>query len=181
MIAWDLECREPKSDEEDWVEYKARAGVGLAVVYDFKTQAWEVFFEKDIQSLADMLEKTDVVLGYNSVGFDHVVLDCALGRRVEIKKELDLWEVIKARIGEERWPKGSWTLNGVCERTLGQGKEKIGEHAPALLMAGEMKKVIDYCIKDVKLTVRLWEFMKKYGYVVDPTGKKMELSHSLLS
>lgn len=176
LVVYDLEAKEPKSDEEDWVEYKVRAGLGLGVVYDLGSDSWEVFFEKDLEQLVEKLEKADSVLSYNGIGFDHVLLDCLVGRRIYIKREIDLWEKIKEQKGEVRWPKGSWTLGAVCERTIGISKEKIGAFAPELLAAGEQKKVIDYCIKDVKMCRDLWMFIRKYGYVLDPMNQKVILS-----
>lgn len=176
MVVYDLEAKEPKSDEEDWVEYKVRAGLGCGVVYDLGTDSWEVFFEKDVNELVNKLEKADGVVSYNGIGFDHVLLDCIVGRRIFIRKEVDLWEKIKEAKGETRWPKGSWTLGAVCERTIGLSKEKIGAFAPELLMNGEVKKVVDYCIKDVKMCRDLWLFVRKYGYVLDPEMKRVDVS-----
>jgi hypothetical protein len=176
LVVYDLEAKEPKSDEEDWIEYKVRAGLGCGVTYDFTTDAWEVYFEKDIDRLVEKLEKASAVVSYNGIGFDHILVDCIVGRRVFVRKEIDLWEKIKAQKGERLWPKGSWTLGGVCERTIGVGKEKIGAFAPELLAKGETKTVLDYCIKDVRMCRDLYLFVRKYGYVMDPENHKLVLS-----
>jgi DEAD/DEAH box helicase domain-containing protein len=172
---WDLESKESKEEDESWENYKARAGVGVAVIYDEDFDIWEVYGHRDLVELVKRLEGAEEVVSYNGVGFDHVVVDQAVGRRVWIQKETDLWIAIKEMLGPEKWPKGSWTLSEVCQRTIGRGKTGTGVSAPSQLAQGDWAKVTSYCVNDVKLTRDLWRFVREFGYVVDPDGRKRQV------
>lgn len=171
-VVWDSEAAETKSDDETWDEYRTHAGISLAGVYVVERAEYEFYDEHGLEALATRLENAATVVSYNGVHYDHVVLDAALGRHVHIPGELDLWDVIKTA-QTHSWPKGSWTLGAVCERTFGEGKHGDGALAPSLAAAGKWGSLATYLVRDVFLTWRLWEFMKNYGFVIDPDGMKM--------
>lgn len=174
-LVWDLETAEPKEEDESWENYKGHAGLGVAVSYNEDRDEWKVYNGMDLVELVEDLEAASEVVSFNGVRFDHQVVDAAIGRRVVIEREVDLWLAIKAALGPEMWPKGSWTLNAVCERTLGRGKTSDGVLAPTKLAKGEWGTVTTYCINDVRLTRDLWRFIREFGYVVDPTGKQLRV------
>lgn len=179
-LVWDTEAKEAKGETEEWPAYRLRAGIGLAVVMDYDSGRIEVFDAGGVGDLALRLEQASEVISFNGVGYDHIVLDQVMGRRVFIKNEVDIYAIIKTACGEERWPKGSWTLEAVSQRTLGQGKTASGAHAPALLSRGEIGRLVTYCYTDVWLTAELCRFMRTYGFVIDPNGKKMSIGRRIV-
>lgn len=167
-LYWDTEALESKRDNETWMQYKEHAGIGLAVVYDEEQDLWEFYGPQDLERLALRLEVADEVVGYNSVSYDHLVLDAALGRRIYIPGELDLWLAIRAA-REAPDPGGTWKLDAVARRTLGRGKlDQLGALAPSKLREGHWAQVVEYCIRDVQLLRDLYKFVLQYGFLVGP-------------
>lgn len=175
-LVWDTEALESKDDNETWIQYKDHAGIGLAVVYDEDFDLWEFYGCKDLEKLATRLEEADEVVGYNSVSYDHPVLDASLGRRIYIPNETDLWLAIREVRQGCNDPAGSWKLDAVSRRTLGRGKlDQFGALAPSKLREGEWTRVVEYCLRDVQILRDLWRFVRAYGYVVGPGNEKVVL------
>ena len=178
-LVWDLETAEEFHEGERSEEYAVRAGISVAVVYDEDGDQWEFYTGGDFGNLATRLEEAGEVVSYNGVAFDHVVLDAALGRRVVIPGECDLYALIRNKLGDQRFPRGSWTLGAVCERTIGRGKLREAAHAPTLWKDGRIGELVTYCTRDVWLTRELWRFVRRYGYVIGPGGKKYEMGERI--
>jgi len=170
VLVWDLETKLMPGDGETHDEYICRCGISVAAVWNVVDSDWTLYGHQDLDALSEELESADRVVGYNSIGFDHLVLDAAVGRRVVIQDEVDLWRDIQASMGEARWPTGTGTLDAVSRRTLGRGKSGSGSEAPELYASGRWAELSSYCIHDVDLTRELWEFMERFGYVIGPMG-----------
>lgn len=173
-IVWDSEALKQKGDDESWDEYRSAAGISLACTYDTESAQYEFFDQHTLEALAKRLENTNEVISYNGVGYDHCVLDAALARRVYIQREIDLWVVIKTAL-THNWGKGAWTLGAVCERTIGHTKTSDGAFAPSLFRDGKLGQLTTYLVRDVWLTTQLWEFITRYGYVIQPDSTKLGL------
>ena len=178
VLVWDIETMHMPRDGEPIGEYVQRCGISLAAVWDDLDHEWCLYGNRDIDALVAKLEEADLVVGYNSVGFDHLVLDAVAGRRT-IFEELDLWNVIQASMGSSRWGPGKGTLDAVSRRTLGRGKSGSGSDAPALAQEGRWYELANYCMHDVELTKELWQFMERHGYVIDPVGGKHRVGKKL--
>jgi len=174
---WDTEAAEPKTEDESWDEYRLRAGISWATVFDVETGRFEHFDRHTILGLVMRLETAHEVIGYNSRGYDQLVVESLLKRSLKISGNLDLWDMIKNH-DHRRWPRGSWTLDAVCSRTFGEGKTRQGAAAPSLAKEGRWAELASYCESDVRLTYKLWEFIAKYGYVIDPEGRMLPLRPS---
>ena len=173
-LFWDTEAREAKDDDEEFKRYRQRAGIGMSLAYNAESDEWFWHDHNDLDELAALLESADQVVSYNGVGYDHIVLDADVARRVWIKDECDLWLLLRDQ-GARGWPQGSWGLGPTCERTFGLGKLGHGADAPTLLADGKIGKLATYLQRDVQLTFKLWDFIKRHGYVIDPEGRQMEV------
>jgi len=136
---------------------------------------WVSQAERDLDQLAVKLESADELVGYNSVWYDHVVLDQALGRRIYLPNETDLYLAIR-QTRANRDPNGTWKLGEVCKRTIGRGKTMEGAGAPHLIEAGDWGKLVTYCTNDVKLLRDLHRFVLNFGYVIGPEGEKVSIA-----
>lgn len=176
-IYWDTEAAQSKNDDENWMEYKLRAGIGLAVVYDEDWDEWEFYDGKQVEQLASRLEHAHEVVSYNGVSYDHLVLDAALGRRLYIPNETDLWLAIREVRRDANDPPGSWKLGAVAQRTIGETKLGVDEGAvaPSKLREGRWTEVAQYCVRDVKLLRELYKFIRRYGYVIGPDGQQVKI------
>ena len=149
------------------------------MVYDEEEDDWLFYTEKDLDDLAAKLETADELWGYNSVGYDHVVLDQALGRRLYLPNEMDLYLAIRQARGSNGDPTGTWKLGEVCRRTLGRGKTMNGAGAPHLIREGKWGPLVTYCTSDVKLVRDLHRFITQYGYVIGANGERVTIGERI--
>ena len=56
-------------------------------------------------------------------------------------------------------------LDDVVMATLGKGKIGKGKDAPVYFASGQLDKLKEYCMEDVRLTKELYEFGLKNGFV----------------
>ena len=131
--------------------------LALVAVYDSGTNSYDSFIESELPRLWKMLELADVIVGYNSDHFDIPLLnkyypgDLTRIRSIDIMKKI--YEVAGRRI----------KLDSVAAATLGEGKSSDGLQSLKWWRAGEIDKVRQYCIKDVELTKRLYEYALEHG------------------
>lgn len=133
--------------------------LSVVCIYDSSTDKYSSFFEEDLKKLWPILEKTDMLIGYNSDHFDIPLLNKYYPGDLKKIKSLDLLKEIKGSLGRRI------KLDDIAEATL--GKKKIGHGLEAIVWwkNGEKDKVIKYCLEDVKITKELYEFALKNKHV----------------
>ena len=65
--------------------------------------------------------------------------------------------------------RAGYSLELLTQANLGVRKSGTGELAPVLWQQGKYQKVINYCLRDVKLTFRLYNLHQK-GLLYDPNN-----------
>ncbi len=133
-------------------------GISVAGCYDYDTDTYHAFEESELDRLEDLLEKSSLVIGFNSMEFDLPVLKPYLNRvslmdleQLDIMKELQ--DVLGYRVGLEK----------VAEATLGVRKSGHGLEAIEDWKAGRIQAIKDYCIDDVKITRQVYEYGLENG------------------
>lgn len=125
------------------------------------------------------MDDREVVVGYNSIGFDNP-LCAAHGITIPEDKSYDLLvEIWKAAgLGPKfQYPTHiGFTLDAVCTANLGLGKTGHGALAPVQWQRGQIGAVIDYCLNDVRITRQLLERIQKHGWIVDPRDSSRKLT-----
>ena len=136
--------------------------------------------EKDILSNFNRLiveKDPDIIIGYNIDGYDLPVIEYRMiryGLSLDIGRDRtkarringQFWRV-KGRIISDVWwnvkkilhPKHE-TLNYVANELLGEGKDDVDRLNIMEEFKKRPKEVIDYCIKDADLTLRIMEKMR---------------------
>jgi len=79
------------------------------------------------------------------------------------------------RLGDKAIHDGSFSLDGLSEGTFGLHKTGHGANAPILYQAGKYAELLDYNLHDVRLTRKLFDFIREYGFVVDRAGRVVRL------
>lgn len=145
--------------------------IAVICTYNSITNKYESFLEEDLPKLWPMLEKTDAIIGYNSNHFDIPLLNKYYDGDLTNKKSIDLMRTIQNSLGRRIG------LNAVAEATLEVGKSAHGLQATEWWKQGEIQKVIDYCIDDVKLTRSLYEHMRDNNFIKykDLSGKIIKI------
>lgn len=116
----------------------------------------------EMEHLAALIEEADLVLDYNGMWFDRPLLEAWLDREVNYPHDRheDLFVSIVQSLGKRV------SLDNVALYTLGEGKSNHGSTAPKMAQDGRYGKLFTYCMRDVELVVRLFEFAKAHGYVM---------------
>lgn len=128
-------------------------------IHDSATGTYQHFFEEDLKKLWPILEKTDLLIGFNSDHFDIPILNKYYSGDLTKIKSIDLMKKIKKILGRRIG------LNAVAEATLGKKKTGDGIQATTWWRKGEKQKVADYCLDDVRLTKELYDYVRARGTV----------------
>ena len=145
--------------------------ISVACAYDSQTDKWLSFTEDQIPKLNELCEQR-LVIGYNVRGFDLPVM-ATYGLNVN---DLDIFDIMYdlETLTRQRFLK----LQYVAQGTLGTGKSADGLQAIEWWKKGEVQKIIDYCMQDVKVTRDIFEHGRKNGSVIiqrSESGNKKEV------
>ena len=117
------------------------------------------FFEDDMPDLFPLLEKADVIVGYNIDGFDMPAMAPYYTGDIETLPTLDIMDRIKDSFGHRI------KLDSVAKESLGKGKIGDGLDAIKYYETGQLKKLEKYCIQDVRVTRDVYDYGLKNGQV----------------
>jgi DEAD/DEAH box helicase domain-containing protein len=131
----------------------------VACIHDTETDAYSSFTKEELPALWPILEKADVLVGYNSDHFDIPILDKYYAGDLGKIRSVDLLAEIRNVLGRRL------KLDSVAEATLGKKKTGSGLDAIEWWKKGEYEKVKKYCIEDVKITKEIYEYALKNGKV----------------
>jgi DEAD/DEAH box helicase domain-containing protein len=145
--------------------------VSLVGVYFYETDTYEYFLEADLPKLWPRLEQCDRVIGYNTKGFDNLVLASYYSGDLGSIPQLDLLEEIAKVLGFRV------KLDDVAKATIGTGKTGHGLQAVEFWRQGKIQELADYCLMDVKVTKLVYEYARLHGLVKceDRSGRLMEI------
>jgi len=126
--------------------------IALVGIHDSETDTYQSFLEHELPQLWKILERTDLLVGYNSDHFDIPLLNKYYSGDLSKIKSLDILGEIKNSYGRRM------KLDQVAEATLGSKKTSNGLQATVWWKQGEREKVRDYCIADVKITKEVYDY-----------------------
>jgi DEAD/DEAH box helicase domain-containing protein len=117
------------------------------------------YFENDLPDLFPLLEKADVVIGFNIDNFDMQTFVPYYSADVTKIPTLDLMLRIKDSVGHRIG------LDAVAQETLGSGKSGDGLDAIKYYKNQDWDKLKEYCLRDVEVTRDVYDFGLKKGQV----------------
>lgn len=153
----DIETQRLVQEVGGW-DHIDRLGISVACAFDSKTETYLSFLEKDLPQLNELC-RNRLIVGYNIRGFDLPVM-AANGLDL---KGLDVFDIMYdlEALTRQRYLK----LEYVARGTLGIGKSADGLQAVEWWKQGQVEKIIEYCLQDVKVTREVFEFGRKNGFV----------------
>lgn len=153
-IVFDLET----SNVFDDVASKDPTALDMSVccIYDYETDKYSSFTKEQLKDLWPILEKTDILIGYNSDHFDIPLLNKYYSGDLTKIKSVDIMKDIKNSLGRRI------KLDTIAEATLEKNKIGHGIEATIWWKNGEYEKVIKYCKEDVKITKEIYEYALKH-------------------
>lgn len=132
--------------------------VGLPEAGSVQEFTYQIF-ESDIPQIWPIFERADVLVGFNSDGFDLPALQPYYNGTLKNLPSLDLLSRIKDSLGRRI------SLDSVAQSTLGSKKIGHGLDAIRYYQNQEWDKLAQYCLKDVELTRDLYDFGRQHGII----------------
>lgn len=145
--------------------------ITVVSIYEYEHDTYRSFTEHELQELWPILEKSELLIGYNSDHFDIPVLNRVYAGDLSKFPSLDLLKVIKETSGKR------YKLDDIAKATLQISKSADGLQAMKWYEEGKIDKIKEYCEQDVKVTKEVYEYGKKNKmlYYTTLTGDLMPL------
>lgn len=146
---------------DGWHDHK-NMGISVVGCYDYETARYRVFCKDNFDEFQELAKVSDALVSFNGIGFDNKVLDaCGLPllrngeNYYDILRELWLADGLGPEFAYQTHT--GYGLNEVARVNLNAGKTGHGAIAPVDWQRGNVGRVIDYCLEDVRLTKRLFD------------------------
>ena len=148
-------------------------------VYSAEEGEWRLTTEVshaylDVDQFAQKLNSCDLVVGFNNIAFDDRLITAHAGKDQDfLIKRFDIYDDLVARTGI----KFVTGLDELAKTTIGEGKAEgiSGELVPKMWQEGKRDEVVAYCKQDCKVLFDIFEFAKKYNYVLLQPNKNQDL------
>lgn len=142
--------------------------LAVVCIYDSETDSYSHYFKENLHELWPIIEKADLLIGFNSNHFDIPLLDKYYAGNLFDIKSIDLLEKIYSSLGRRI------KLDHIAQATLGEAKSGNGLESIVWWRNGEIDKVVDYCKQDVKVTKEVYDFAIKHGVLKYPKNNQGE-------
>lgn len=129
----------------------------VVAIHDSETNEYSAYYKEDLPKLWPILERADMLIGFNSDTFDIPLLNRYYPGELSHIRSLDLLSEVQKVLGRRI------RLQSIAEATLKKGKSGDGLKAGEWWKEGKKEKVKEYCIADVRLTRELYDYALKNG------------------
>ncbi|MDD2935040.1 MAG: ribonuclease H-like domain-containing protein [Candidatus Pacebacteria bacterium] len=170
-ITFDIETRNTFDDVGS--NDPADLDISLVCIHDSETNSYDTFMYDDLDRLWPILEKADLLIGYNSDHFDIPLLNKYCPNDLTRIKSLDILKEIKDSTNRR------FKLDSIAEATLGINKSGHGLDAIKWWNSGEIDKIKKYCLDDVRITKAVYEYAlenKKLKYKDRMTNEILDIN-----
>ena len=157
-IVFDLETKKEFA-EIGGREHPELLGVSVLGAYSYNLDKYIVFEESELKEFEKMLENTGLLIGFNSNAFDIPVLQPYMALDLKRIQSLDMMDAMVKGVGFRV------ALDNLARTTINTAKSADGLQALRWFREGRIQEVKDYCLKDVEVTRKLYEYGKQNGHV----------------
>ncbi len=157
FLVIDVETKKLVQEVGGW-DHVDKLGISVACAYDSKTDQFLSYTEDKLGDLIDLCEER-LVVGYNIRGFDLPVM-APYGLKPHKLDVFDIMYDLQA-LTRQQFLK----LEAVARGTLNAGKSADGLMAVEWYKTGQIQKIIEYCLQDVKVTRDVFQFGRQNGFV----------------
>ena len=181
MIVYDIEILKavpPRNGQreigveycEGWEDH-AHMGISTICVYDYETCRYRVFCHDNFQEFQALVHEHQRrgIVSFNGVQFDDKVC-WHNGLKVESTYDIlrELWVSAGLPPTFQGASHKGFGLDACAKVNFGLGKTGYGGDAPAQWQQGQIGKVVDYCLEDVRLTKLLLDKIENDHVLLDP-------------
>ncbi len=164
-IIFDIETR--NTFQEAGSADPAALDISIVCLYDSETDEYSSYLQEDFGKLWPVIEKADLLIGFNSDHFDIPLLNKYYPGDLTTIRSLDLLKEVRNSIGRRV------KLDSIAEGTLGKKKSGHGLEAITWWRNGEIDKIRKYCIDDVKITKEVYEYAMRNKELKFKEGGKL--------
>ncbi len=165
QIVFDIETKNSFADVGGEANLK-KLDVSVVGVYSYKDDSYFCFEENELGKLKEVFQQSNLLIGFAVKRFDLPVLEKHLSPKGEFNFYnipcFDILEKIEQSLGHRIG------LDALAQANLGTGKTAAGLEAIEFYRNGEIDKLKNYCLNDVKITKELYEMLKVQGYLWIP-------------
>ena len=159
LVVFDLETMRSAAEVGGWNKAYLM-GMSVGIVWDSQEGDFATYLEKDVEALVEHLQRADLVIGFNIMGFDYSVLRGYSKFDFRALNTLDILREVHGRL------KYRVSLDSLARATLDTPKSADGLQALQWYKEGRMDLIIEYCKKDVEVTRDLFQFGLDHGYLL---------------
>ena len=145
----------------------AKLDIALVAIYDSETDSYSSYLESELGKLWPILERADMLIGFTSEHFDMPLLNKYYPGDLTKIKHLDILKEIKSIYGRRM------KLDQLAEGTLGKHKSGHGSEVMDWWKSGDIEKIRNYCIDDVRLTKELYDYARANNKLIFKEGKTL--------
>lgn len=149
--------------------------ISVVGAYSYNHEKYFCFQEDEMDQLAELFRNASRIVGFCSNHYDTPVLNLYF-RKLAADPTLDLWKKERVDLLDEiEGITGSRiSLNRLAKANLGIEKTGRGWEAIGLWERGEIEKLKEYCLNDVRLTKDLYDLFCAQGYLLVPNKESGE-------
>ena len=159
LVVFDLETRRSAAEVGGWNKAHLM-GLSVGIVWDSRQADFAVYLEEQVDELVAHLQRADLVVGFNIMGFDYSVLRGYTRFDFRQLNTLDILREVHARLNYRL------SLDSLARATLDTPKSADGLQALQWFKEGRMDLITEYCKKDVEVTRDLLQFGLDHDYLL---------------
>ena len=168
IVYLDLETQKSAEDVGGWNKVRDMR-MSIGVTYSTARQEYRIYSEKEVDELLWNLQRADLIVGFNNIGFDYEVLHYYTVLDLRQIPTLDVLTVLQKTLQHRL------SLDAVASATLGVEKTAEGMQAIRWFREGRLLDIAEYCCYDVKITRLVHEYGAEHRqlHYKDRFGKKL--------
>lgn len=170
IVYFDLETQKSADEVGGWDKIRdMRMSVG--VTYNVGRGEYRIYGEKEVDDLLVELQRADLVVGFNNLGFDYEVLHGYTVLDLRQLPTLDMLVEIKKNLPHRL------SLDSIANATMGVEKTSEGLQAIRWFKEGKLVEIAEYCCFDVKITRLVHEYgaRNKQLFYTNKFGSKLSV------
>jgi DEAD/DEAH box helicase domain-containing protein len=151
IVYFDLETQKAADEVGGWNNIR-QMRMSIGVTYSTARGGYEIYREQEVDALLTELQRADLVVGFNNLGFDYEVLHYYTVLDLRQLPTLDMLVELKKRLPHRL------SLDSIAQATMGVEKTSEGLQALRWFKEGKWLEIAEYCCYDVKITRLVHEY-----------------------
>ena len=170
IVYFDLETQKSADEVGGWDKIRDMK-MSVGVTYSTARGDYRIYHEKQIDDLLHELQRADLVVGFNNLGFDYEVLHAYTVLDLRQLPTLDMLVEIRKALPHRL------SLDSIAHATMGVEKTAEGLQAIRWFKEGKLMEIAEYCCYDVKITKLVHEYgvSNKQLFYTNKFGSKLSV------